>query len=94
MIGKRFRSLPFISANDNYTLSANRNGSYIDCTLDSMPENDTTYSKDIVSSPAPTVKGMMYFLYPKRVFDTSVIENVPLSLVIGLFFCQLFCFII
>ena len=43
------------------------NGSYIDCTLDSMPENDTTYSKDIVSSPAPTVKGMMYFLYPKFV---------------------------
>ena len=29
-----------------------------------------------------------------RVFDTSVIKNVPLSLVIGLFFCQLFCFII
>lgn len=42
MIGKRFRSLPFISANDNYTLSANRNGSYIDCTLDSMPKNDTS----------------------------------------------------
>lgn len=29
-----------------------------------------------------------------RVFDTSVIKKVPLSLVIGLFFCQLFCFII
>ena len=28
-----------------------------------------------------------------RVFDTSVIKNVPLSLVIGLFFCQLFCFV-
>ena len=29
-----------------------------------------------------------------RVFDTSVIKKVPLSLVIGLFFCQLFCFTI
>lgn len=27
-----------------------------------------------------------------RVFDTSVIKKVPLSLVIGLFFCQLFLF--
>ena len=29
-----------------------------------------------------------------RVFDTSVIKKVPLSLVIGLFFCQLFRFTI
>ena len=33
------------------------------------------------------------FVYT-RVFDTSVIKKVPLSLVIGLFFCQLFCFTI
>ena len=29
-----------------------------------------------------------------REFDTSVIKKVPLSLVIGLFFCQPFCFVI
>ena len=29
-----------------------------------------------------------------RVFDTSIIKKVLLSLVIGLVFCQLFCFII
>lgn len=29
-----------------------------------------------------------------RVFDTSIIKKAPQSLIIGLFFCQLFCFII
>lgn len=29
-----------------------------------------------------------------REFDTSVIKKVPLSLVIGLFFCQPFCYLV
>lgn len=47
---------------------------------------------------------VMYFLGKKaqakqeeqqaRVFDTSIIKKAPQSLIIGLFFCQLFCFII
>ena len=37
---------------------------------------------------------LLKILESAREFDTSVIKKVPLSLVIGLFFCQPFCFVI
>ena len=35
-----------------------------------------------------------YQYYQTREFDTSLIKKVPQSLIIGLFFCQLFYFTI
>ena len=38
MIGKRFRSLPFIFANDNYTLSTSiYTGKFLEYTVDAAP---------------------------------------------------------
>lgn len=54
--------------------------------------NPERYEELFYSLDSNRIKRM--FRTNTREFDTSVIKKVPLSLVIGLFFCQPFCFVI